>query len=195
MMKKHNGIGLILLTALFGTVLIFSSGCSKEEESLKIVIEDSPGTETPASKDSPGGNTSDLPPEPKHYPPPGEAGVPTARVGGDFAGSTPDTLPEIGPGAETPPVVEGSGVALTMNVLDVMKKATEDEYFKEIAAAVPVRVMIFGRPIPLLLRVRRSRNRQPFRQRSRGANERQTGTRCSNWQDVSHRRPGEAQHG
>jgi hypothetical protein len=147
MIIKPDRVGLLFIIILLGAALVFNLGCSKEEDSLKIVIEDTPGTKAPASKGLIGEDTPDLPPEPKHYPPPDEAGVPTAGAGGDFAGGVPGTVPEMGPGTEAPPKIEGAEAALTMNVLDVMKKTTEDERFKEIAAAVPVRVMIFGRPM------------------------------------------------
>lgn len=141
MIKEQNRLGLLFLTILFGIALILTSACSREEESLKIVIEDSPGIEVPASKDSPGGGTSNYPTEPEQYLTPGETGAPVDKIyGGD------GDIAKAGPGMEVPPKIEESDVALAMNVLDVMSKVRDDEDFKKIVTVLPVRVTIFGLP-------------------------------------------------
>ncbi|MBN1573149.1 MAG: hypothetical protein JW984_08135 [Deltaproteobacteria bacterium] len=132
MTGRHNRIGQILLTALFGAALILGFACSREEESLKIVIEDS--TDTEASK---------------------EVGDGIGGDDGDIAKTAPETEPGMELGMDAPPVVDEpktppetpeSEGALAMRVLDVMAKAVDDDDFKRIAKAIPVRVMIFGLP-------------------------------------------------
>jgi hypothetical protein len=126
MTGKHSRTGLILLTALLGAALTLPASCGREEESLKIVIEDSTDTEAPKPKDD-----------------------------GDVVKTTPETVPGLEPGMDAPPPGEGPGTppettgaetALAMKVSEVMAKAVADDDFKKFAAAVPLRVTIFGLP-------------------------------------------------
>ncbi|GEM_PF-2969372 len=132
MIRKHNRTGSVLLAAIFGATLILSFACSKEEESLKIVIEDSTDVEAP--KDGGGdinggdGSVAKTPPGVEPGPGPGT-----------------EAPPEIGE-PKTPPGTPGSESALTMKVSDVMAKGIDNEDFKKISKALPVRVMIFGLP-------------------------------------------------
>ena len=124
-------IGAILILVL---ILILSVACSDSEESLKIVIEDSPTAITPETIEPPDGTLS-----PPPTAPPNDI-APEPRPAPDVA-----TPPTTG-GPESMPEPSTTGNALTMNVLDVMLKASDNEDFKIITSNLPVRVTIYGLP-------------------------------------------------
>ena len=128
----------LILGAILIAVLILTAACSDSEESLKIVIEDSPTIVIPETIDPPDGAPS-LPPPPT-APPNANDIAPEPRPMPDM-----DRLPTID-GPELAPEPSITAKALTMSPLEVMLKASDNEDFEKITSTLPVRVTIYGLP-------------------------------------------------
>ncbi len=128
----------LTLGTILVLILMLTAACSDNEESLKIVIEDSPTAVTPETIENPPDGTpppppqappNDITPEPRPAPDVPDVDTPPTTVGPE---STPEPSTTIN--------------ALTMNPLDVMLKLKDNEDYKKITSTLPVRVTIYGLP-------------------------------------------------
>ena len=158
--KISRGFSLIsrAILALI-LILVFTVACSDNEDSLKIVIEDSPTAVTPKTIDPPPDGTPPLPP-PLHAPSPIapiDIAPPAAAPAAPPTAPPTDIAPEPRPvpDAATPPTIGGpestpepstTTNALTMSPLDVMLKLSDNEDYKRITSNLPVRIVIHGLP-------------------------------------------------
>jgi hypothetical protein len=127
----------LIFGATLALILILTVACSDNEESLKIVIEDSPTAVTPETIDPPDGT----PPPPPQAPPVDIAPEPRP------APDVPDVdIPPTTSKPESTPEPSTTTNALTMNPLDVMLKLNDNEDYKRITSNLPVKVAIYGLP-------------------------------------------------